>query len=508
MNVLFICADQWRGDSLSILGHPVVRTPNIDALAKDGVLFKNHFTQCTPCGPSRTSLLTGLYLMNHRSVRNGTPLDGRHTNIALEMRKGGYDPVLFGYTDTSVSPAGRHPNDPALRYYDEGVMPGFTPLLHMPEHMTPWVGALKARGYDLPNGRTDIFKPRAGFEKPADRGFRYIPAIYDAADSDTAFVTDRFLEWLSIQKKNWFAHVVYMRPHPPIIAPEPYNALYDPASVPLPVRAVSAEEEADAHPFIAYAMNKMDRVGDYDEANPLNFLRMEELELRQMRATFYGLMTEVDHHIGRIVEYLKSSGEYDRTLIIFTSDHGEMLGDHHVWGKEVFFDQAMHVPLVIRDPSSPGQAGIVDAFTQAIDVMPTILERLGLSTPVTCDGRSLADFLSSSDGAKWREEAFWEHDFRDVVNLEPESFLGLPSDACNYAVLRDRKFKYIHFAGLRPLLYDVQNDPGETANLASRPEYAGVMLEYAQRMLNWRLTSVDRAMTHSMLTSKGLFTAQ
>ena len=104
LNVLFICADQWRADCISALGHPNVKTPNLDALVKDGMLFRNHFGQCTPCGPSRTSLLTGLYLMNHRSGRNGTPLDSRHTNIALEARKAGYDPALFGYTDTTPDP--------------------------------------------------------------------------------------------------------------------------------------------------------------------------------------------------------------------------------------------------------------------------------------------------------------------------------------------------------------------------------------------------------------------
>src|SRR3954468_11746910 len=132
-NVLFICADQWRGDCLAALGHPVVKTPNLDALAADGVLFRNHFAQATPCGPSRTSLLTGLYLMNHRSGRNGTPLDARHTNLALEARKGGYDPALFGYTDTTPDPREHHPNDPALTAYDEGVLPGFRTALHLPE---------------------------------------------------------------------------------------------------------------------------------------------------------------------------------------------------------------------------------------------------------------------------------------------------------------------------------------------------------------------------------------
>ena len=97
--VLFISADQWRAECLSAVGHPVVKTPHLDALASEGVLFRRHYAQASPCGPSRTSMLTGMYLMNHRSGRNGTPLDSRHTNIALEVRKAGYDPTLFGYTD-------------------------------------------------------------------------------------------------------------------------------------------------------------------------------------------------------------------------------------------------------------------------------------------------------------------------------------------------------------------------------------------------------------------------
>ena len=127
-NVLLITADQWRGECLSILRHPVVRTPNLDALAADGVLFRNHYAQCAPCGPSRASLLTGMYMMNHRSVRNGTPLDARFTNIALEVRKGGYEPGLIGYTDTSLDPRSLHHADPARRHYGN-VLPGMRDLV-------------------------------------------------------------------------------------------------------------------------------------------------------------------------------------------------------------------------------------------------------------------------------------------------------------------------------------------------------------------------------------------
>ncbi|HAD36074.1 MAG TPA: sulfatase, partial [Gammaproteobacteria bacterium] len=142
-NVLFITADQWRGDCLSALDHPCLRTPHLDALAREGVLFRRHYAQASPCGPSRASLYTGLYLHNHRSVVNGTPLDPRHTNVALEARKAGYEPALFGYTDVSANSRQTHPNDPASRS-NEGVLPGMVPVVWMMDHFNkepylPWI---------------------------------------------------------------------------------------------------------------------------------------------------------------------------------------------------------------------------------------------------------------------------------------------------------------------------------------------------------------------------------
>ena len=508
-NILLICADQWRWDCMSGLGHPNLRTPNIDALAKDGVLCTNHVGQCTPCGPSRTSLLTGLYLMNHRSGRNGTPLDARHTNVALEARKAGYDPSLFGYTDTSPDPRGKHPNDPALTAYDEGVLPGFRAPLHLPEDMGEWVAELISRGYDFPNGRDDVFRPKRDFAKPADRGFRYIPTEFPAADSETAYLTDKFLKWLLVRgQKPWFAHFVFFRPHPPLIAPAPYNDAVHPADVAMPVRAATPEIEALQHPMLGYELARLNRPGAYDEHSINNLITADELEIRQTRATYYGLVDEVDHHVGRIIDHLKATGQYDRTLIILTSDHGEMLGDHFVWGKEIYFDPSFHLPCIIRDPSreadhTRGQQ--VDALTQAIDVMPTILDWIGLPVPRTCDGASLMPFLRDGEPAGWRDAVYFEHDFRDVRDQRPEIRLGITSDQCCYAVVRDKRYKYVHFAALPPLLFDIAADPHEINNLAEDAAYATVMLKYARKMLDWRLTSAERTMTNMHLGSGGLY---
>jgi arylsulfatase A-like enzyme len=505
-NVLLICADQWRADCLSAVGHPNVRTPNLDALAADGVLFENHFGQTTPCGPSRTSLLTGLYLMNHRSGRNGTPLDARHTNLALEARKAGYDPALFGYTDTTPDPRGKAPNDPALTAYDEGVMPGFITPMHLPEDMGAWVADLIDKGYDF-SGRDDVFRPRRNFKQPDDRGFRFIPTEFPAEEDETSFITDAFLKWLLVrQHKPWFAHFVFYRPHPPIIAPEPYNAAVHPRDVAMPPRAATPEAEGEQHPTLRLLIDRLRTPGEYDELSPLDLVTADDLEIRQMRATYYGLVEEMDVQIGRIVRHLKDTGQYDRTLIVVTSDHGEMLGEHYAWGKEIYFDPSFKLPLVIRDPRADGARGRrVTEFTQAIDIMPTILEWIGVPIPRSCDGRSLVPFLTGNTPDDWRDTVFFEHDFRDVRGQTVERALGITSDECCYAVIRGRKWKYVHFAALPPLLFDLENDPNEMHNLAGDASLRDVLLDCARRMLDWRLTAQERTLTNMSIGAGGVF---
>jgi arylsulfatase A-like enzyme len=506
--VLFISADQWRGECRSALGHACVRTPHLDALAADGVLFRNHYCQASPCGPARTSMLTGLYMMNHRSLRNGTPLDARFTNLALEVRKAGYDPTLFGYTDTSPDPRRYAPDDPALKTY-EGVLPGMTVGLQLPDHMAAWIADLKAKGYDLPRGRRDVYRPVADYPGAAGRGHSFAPPIFAAADSETTFMADAILRYLSVRREqDWFVHGVFLRPHPPIIAPEPYNAMYDPAAVPPPRRAATPEAEAAQHPYLAYALEAMAEIGAYNEHYPHSLRDIDDIELRQLRATYYGMITQVDDQIGRLIAHLKATGEYDQTLIVFTCDHGEMLGDHWMWGKAGYFDEAYHIPLIVRDPrpaADDGRGRVVSAFTEAVDLMPTILDWLGLETPVECDGRSLLPFIAGRTPAGWRQEAHWEFDFSDVVDLDPEQALGLDSDQCSLSVIRGPRYKYVHFTALPPLFFDTETDAGQFNNLAADPAYLPQVLAHAQKMLSWRMEHNDRTLTRTALTANGAF---
>jgi len=517
-NVLFITVDQWRGDCLSAVGHPVVRTPNLDRLAASGALFTNHWAQAAPCGPSRACLYTGTYLSQNRSVLNGTPLDARLTNVALEVRAAGYDPVLFGYTDSSVDPRSVEVDDPRLLTY-EGVLPGLRAVIDFPfEPLTPWIDHLYALGYPVQKRAHDIFRADRSFPGAADHPPTWAPPIYRAEHSETAFLTDEFLAWLDgtgtttghgtdgrDQTTPWFAHLSYLRPHPPYRVAEPYHDRYDPAEVPFPVRAATRAEEGTQHRLAELAV---DVVGAPDD----------DAEMRQIRATYYGLMSEVDDHVGRVLDRLDASGQADDTLIVLTADHGDQLGDHWLMDKLGYWDESYHVPMIVRDPraagspaSAAGSTGSgsavgrrIDDFTEHVDVMPTILEWLGLDVPAQCDGRSLMPFVAG-DGApdRWRREVHWQWDFRSPTTHLAEDLLGITMDECTLVVIRDHRWKYVHMAGMAPLLFDLEADPHQFVDRSADPACAPVVAEYAQKLLSWQLRHADRALAGTLLTPEG-----
>lgn len=486
VNILFITADQWRGDCLGAADHPVVRTPNLDRLAAGGVSFRRHFAQAAPCGPSRAALYTGMYLMNNRSVLNGTPLDARHDNVALVARRLGYEPALFGYTDTSIDPRTVSPGDARLSRY-EGVLPGFDPVCHLPESEPfEWLEWMRADGVEVPE------KWREFVDRGApDAKWR---TQYDAAHSQTKFLTDRFIDWASARDDTaggWFAHVSFLRPHPPFLAPAPYDTMYDPASVPAPVRAASRAEEGAQHPILGVMID-----------HPFLKSPDDDQEQRELQATYYGMLAEVDDQLARVLGWLDETGQADNTLVIFTSDHGENLGSHYMLHKLGWFDESYNVPLIVRGPGVSG-GRVVDAFTEHVDVLPTICELFGIDVPLQCDGRSLTPWLQGETPGDWRGEAHWEFDFRDPDSPLIEQAFGLTLEECALAVLRDDHGKYVQFSGypvLPAVFFDIDADPAQVNNVAADPEYAATVLAYAQRMLAWRMQHTERTLTGMKLT--------
>jgi arylsulfatase A-like enzyme len=350
-NVLLIVVDQWRGDMLPILGTPHLRTPNIDALCAEGVTFRNHFTQAAPCGPARASLLTGMYQMNHRAVQNTIPLDSRFTNLGLELRQGGYDPALVGYTTTTPDPRATSPDDPRFLVLGD-IMEGFRPVGVFEPYKDAYFGWVASQGHRLPENREDIWLPQG--ERNHKGGATARASRISKELSDTAWFTERGLKYLRGRDgKPWFLHLGYYRPHPPFIAPSPYNTMYRAEDMAGPVRAPSAAEEARQHPLLAHYLDSIAQSSFFQDGTGLA-RDMSLGEARQMRATYFGLMTEIDDHLGRIFAHLKETGQWDDTLIVFTCDHGEQLGDHHLLGKIGYFDQSFRIPMIVRDPLAAG----------------------------------------------------------------------------------------------------------------------------------------------------------
>jgi len=467
VNVLFVTLDQFRGDSYGAAGHPLVATPTLDRVAAEGVRLARHYSQAAPCAPGRAAIYTGTYQMNNRVVANGTPLLDGWDNIAYVARRAGFDPTLFGYTDQGVDPyAAAGVDDPRLEIYD-GILPGFSVGLYLPESLAGWVQHLRAEGYDVPSGWFAAM--RSERERPASLSL-------------SAFLTDRFLEWLTPKGGPWFAHLSYLRPHMPYAAAGEYAALYDPADVEMPLVPRPAERNDPA-------LDIAPRV--WASAAPANPDTM-----RKLKAQYYGMISEVDAQLGRVVAALEERGEWDDTLVVITSDHGDQLGDHGQMQKLGYFPQSYHIVGLWRNPYDAYRGAVVSAFTENVDLLPTLAATLGLDVPAQCDGRDLAA-LFADPNVEWRHAAHYEWDFREF--LIGSDLANWPTDRTlsrqNLAVSVADEIAYVQFGDGTFRCFDLLEDPSWRVECRD----ADRVLAAAQEQLVWRQEHLRRDVTDMLL---------
>lgn len=478
-NVLFIMADQLRHDHMGCAGHPFLRTPNLDALAARGTRFTNAFVQSGICGPSRMSYYTGRYVSSHGATHNRVPLSVGEVTLGWHLRESGRALMLAGKTHVVPDRHGM------ARLHADGadelavlLREGWFQLVdrhdgHHAEPNSAYAHWLRENGYDSADPWSDYVisvTDEAG-ETQSGWHMRHArhPARIKAEHSETAYTTDRALEFIEGQgDAPWVLHLSYVKPHWPYIAPAPYHAMYSPNEC-LPVRRHPAER--GAHPVQTAFM---------DEEVAQNFQMQECIDT--VRPAYQGLITELDDHLGRVWAALDRLDLWKDTLVIFCADHGDYLGDHWLGEKELFHDCIQKVPFLLWDPDAT-RRGVEDRPVMAVDVVPTILDALGLPpAPHLIEGRSLLG-LTRGDPADWRDAAFSELDwtFRGARRR-----LGIPVGQHHAWMVRTAAWKYVHWSsGMPPQLFDLTADPEEFFDLGQDPAHAAVREAMKARLLAW-----------------------
>ena len=487
MNILFIMADQLRYDYLGCTGHPYIRTPNIDALARRGVRFDNAYVQSPICGPSRMSFYTGRYARSHGSTWNDIPLKIGELTLGDHLRPLGMDAVLCGKSHMAADKQGmeRLGLDPESLIGVRAAECGFDIWdrhdgeipMGVVDKPNEYQDYLRGLGYDGPNPWEQWANSAEGDDGEILSGWLMShasqPARVKEEHSETPYTTTRAMEFIDQAGDNpWCLHVSYIKPHWPYIVPEPYHELYSKDDV-IPVIRSEAEKD-NPHPLLqAYYKHRFCKVFERDEVR------------ETVIPAYMGLITQLDDQIGRLMQHLENTGQIDNTLIVFTSDHGDYLGDHWLGEKELFHEQSVKIPLIIVDPRKEADISrgkVTDALVEAIDLVPTFVEIAGgKPRPEILEGYSLLPLIREETN-KVRDFVISEYDY---MFKGARHFLNQPIADCRLAMVFDGRYKLVHAEGFRPLLYDLEEDPQEFVDQGDNPQMEQTRDELLELLHSW-----------------------
>jgi len=491
-NVLFVMCDQLRRDHVSCYGESRLETPNIDRLAARGVRFDNAFVQAGVCGPARMSFYTGRYVNSHGATWNRVPLSAAELTLGDYLRAAGRTAALAGKTHVL-------PDTDALRRFgieiesERGALlreGGFVVVDRYDGHTPPGVESgyaewLRARGYESDDPWSDfVVSAVDGGRVVSGWQLRnaHLPSRVEEQHSETAYMTDLALDWIRAQgSKPWVLHLSYVKPHWPYVAPAPFHKLFRRKDIG-PIRRGPQDGTADEHPVVhAYR--------EHDECK--TFAREEVV--RHVRPAYMGLVAQVDFHLGRVLDALESMGRMHDTLIVFTSDHGEFAGDRGLGEKELLYDEIVRVPMIVMDPDSradPTRGKGETRFVEGIDVLPTIVEALGIAgSRHRVEGRSLLPLSRDEALPAWRDAVFSELDYGF---RRARTVLGRGVRDCRAMMVRTGEWKYVHWEGFRPQLFDLARDPLEQNDHGAAPELDAIRSRLRERLFDWLATSKRR----------------
>ena len=455
LNVVLMMADQQRADCVGCYGNPVIKTPYIDNLAAAGVRFNAAFAQHPQCVPSRAAVLTGRYPHVNGAISNHCAMGDLEVTIGEYFRRAGYRSIGVG----------------KLHIYAQKEKDGFTDTMlcggQQSDATSPEVLREDYKEWLKENGYWEIARKAYAIHDTPEywRNFRAnVNPIPAEAYIDT-WVGDRAVDFIHNQAEDepFFMFVGFPNPHIPFDAPEPYASMYDPRDVPLPETfGKELSNKPPQHP----GYKRQGRRENYEE--------LDEERLRRVISLYYGAISLVDDQVGKVMAALEEWGMLENTVIVFVSDHGELLGHYGMLIKSIdkypmLYDVGLKVPLIIRTPGA--RAGrVIREAVELIDLCPTLLECAGLEAAAEIQGQSLGECLHGGPVPQ-REYVFAE------------------SGAVK--TIRGRRYKLVYYPG-QPYgeLYDIVEDPLESINLYEDPSF-GTILDKMIRDLLDRLINTE-----------------
>ncbi len=448
-NILWICTDQQRWDTIGALGNEHIRTPNIDRLVETGVAFTHAHCQTPICTPSRASFLTGMYASTLHACMNGNEKwDEAAPLITKTLRDEGYDCGLSGKLHLSTAQA----HEPEVRPEDDG-------------YRRFWFSHSHGQGIGKGNQYTDWLASNGHDYKKVKKERGYLPAELH----QTTWCADRAIEFLKEERDGpWLFSLNCFDPHPPFDPPHKYVQRFDVESLPGPY-------------FRESDLEAQERLGGvHFQSKPTH---PDEFNGKLHQAKYWAQIELIDENVGRMLSALEETGQRGNTMVIFTSDHGDMTGDHGLRAKGCrFYEGLVRVPLIVSWPRSFRQGLRSDALVELTDIAPTLLEATGMPVPETMHGKSLLPILTGdADAGEHRE--FVRSEFYRTLAKEPQSF---------GTMIRTRRHKLVNYHGDGVgELFDMEKDPGEFSNLWDKPKHAKTRLELTERSFDALALAVD-----------------
>ncbi len=482
-NLLFIMTDQQRFDALSLAGNKVLKTPNLDRLAKQGVWFRNAYTQCAVSAPTRASILTGCTVENHQILTNevsgSTRESGRMQMPTFDelLSKSGYHCEYFGKWHSPEFHAEVYRNPELIAKSGKSIFaaggltalyldylnvnfPGESPKpgeLYDPFTARPYIPNPLDKRYGMTTN--EILQLNKKYLQPDLHGESVTPTKH----SFTAFQAKQTIEALERNKNNTFSITCSFHfPHAPMLPVKPYSKMYPVKKMPVPV---SISDQMENSPY----RSQNGRLDNPEYADPE--------KIKYMIADYYGLVKELDDWVGKILNTLKDLGLEENTFVIFTSDHGDMLGAHGMREKNVFYEESAHIPLMIRFPGQIKPSTTVDGYVSNIDLFATINDYLQMPE-YPSDGQSLRGLI---DGTELSHGQYVVTEWLYNEDRTPA-----------YMILKDGWKLFVPYSAESRVintLFNLKNDPYEMNNLlGSNPDkerYSEKAEELRKDLLLW-----------------------